>query len=85
MLGFDGGMMIEEEFKRSNQTTNGGDYCQVNFVYDQTSTSSPSAGAINDPSTDQQLDSANSNDAADCQPFQLPINFEIPKDIQLVS
>lgn len=76
--------MTEEEFKRSHQLASGGDYCQVNFVYDQPSTSNSAFGTDNEPSNDQQLDNINSNDANDQQPFQLPLNFEVPNDIKLV-
>lgn len=78
--------LAEEEFKRSHQQANGGDYCQVNFVYDQPSLSNATAdGTANDLCGDPANSSNENKDSSDFQPFELPLNFDIPKDIQLVG
>lgn len=78
-------LMTEEAFKRSHQLASGGDYCQVSFSYDQPSTSDSTSVTANEPLNDQQLDNVSSSDNNDQQPFQIPVNFEIPKDIKMVK
>ena len=67
--------LIEEELKRLQQETNGSSYAQVEFSYDQAQQIGPNREEFSNSPTCEEAEQA----------FQLPFNFKVPAEMQLVS